>query len=77
MSRKPTRKRASKVFCQNCKNKRRREFSLLLGGQKIHICKNCWIGFAYGMKQDWDIFDKSESAFREAVERTGQNEKDK
>ena len=69
------RKKDKKNYCQNCRNKRKVQFTLKIAGLKIGLCKNCWIGYAYGLKQDWDMFYQSETEFRQAIERTNKNEK--
>ncbi len=62
-------------YCKNCVNNRIPQFTLLVSGQKIHLCKSCWIGFAYGMKQDFDILDKQgEQFFRDKARETYKNE---
>jgi len=61
--------------CQNCKNKRISRFSIQIAGLKIHICKQCWIGFAYGFKKDFELFYRNESEFLQILENTRKSEK--
>jgi len=68
-------KKKTKKHCQNCKNKRISLYNLQIAGLTIHLCKQCWIGFSYGMKKDFERFDRDEVEFNEAVQNTRKIEK--
>lgn len=61
-----------KIYCQNCTNKRRAAFSLPIGGVNIDLCKTCWVGFAYGLKKDLEVYDRNPDEFLRMRERTRQ-----
>jgi len=57
-------------YCQNCTNNRRHEFIIDIGGYSIRLCKQCWIGFALGVKRDFEFFLRDEDGFRRATRQT-------
>ena len=68
-------KKNKKQYCQNCVNKRKPRFNLQIGGLKIQLCKNCWIGITYGLKQDFEEFNINELGFIQRMEETKKSEK--
>lgn len=65
----------SNIKCRNCINGRVSVCSLILGGKKVELCINCWLGFAYGIKRDLIMYERNEGDFWESVKKTREREK--